>query len=103
MSLSARDVGSATRRKRGRTDNKTLSNQRPLVSVLIPARNAERWLARAIESIVAQTYEAIELLVIENGSSDGTLVIAESYRGDGVAVLSRGDGHLVAALNEGIR
>jgi glycosyltransferase involved in cell wall biosynthesis len=42
-------------------------------------------------------------LVIENGSEDRTLAVAESYRYDGVTVLSRRDGHIVAALNEGIR
>jgi glycosyltransferase involved in cell wall biosynthesis len=42
-------------------------------------------------------------LVIENGSDDRTLAIVESYRDSGVTVLSRSDGHLVAALNEGIR
>src|ERR1044071_7917449 len=82
------------------TDNETLS---ALVSVLIPARNAERWLATAIESILAQTYKPIEIIVIENGSDDGTPALAERYRREGVTVLSLHDGHLVAALNEGIR
>jgi glycosyltransferase involved in cell wall biosynthesis len=70
---------------------------------VIPARNAERWLAKAIESVLAQTYDAIEVFVIENGSEDATLSVAESYRDDGVIVLSRRDGHIVEALNEGIR
>jgi glycosyltransferase involved in cell wall biosynthesis len=73
------------------------------VSVLIPARNAEQWLATAIESILGQTYDAIEVVVIENGSTDGTLTLAERYRGDRVTLVSRRDGHLVAALNEGLR
>jgi glycosyltransferase involved in cell wall biosynthesis len=42
-------------------------------------------------------------VVIENGSNDATLAVAESYRRDGVAILSRRDGYLVAALNEGVR
>jgi glycosyltransferase involved in cell wall biosynthesis len=83
-------------------DNKKLSGL-PLVSVLIPAHNAEQWLATAVESVLAQTYGAIEVLVIENGSDDRTLAVAESYRSDAVTVLSRRDGHIVAALNEGIR
>jgi len=55
----------------------------------------------AIESILGQSYDAIEVVIIENGSTDGTLTVAERYRGDRVTLLSRRDGHLVAALNDG--
>ena len=45
----------------------------PLVSICIPVRNAARTIERAIESILDQSYPAIELVVVDGGSSDGTL------------------------------
>ncbi|WP_026733926.1 glycosyltransferase [Fischerella sp. PCC 9605] len=50
-----------------------------LVSVIIPCFNAERWLKEAIDSCLKQTYPAIEIIVIDDGSSDGCLDIIKSY------------------------
>lgn len=50
-----------------------------LVSVIIPCFNAEQWLREAIESILAQTYPQIEIIVIDDGSSDRSLAIIQSY------------------------
>ena len=50
-----------------------------LVSVIIPCYNAEKWLAEAINSVLAQTYTQIEIIVIDDGSSDGSLNIIKSY------------------------
>ena len=52
---------------------------KPLVSVEMAAYNAERFIARAIDSVLAQTYENIELLIIDDGSTDGTADIVASY------------------------
>jgi glycosyltransferase involved in cell wall biosynthesis len=51
----------------------------PLVSVIIPVYNRDRYLAEAIESVLAQTYPAIELIVVDDGSSDRSTEIAQSY------------------------
>lgn len=53
---------------------------RLLVSVIIPCYNAERWVAEAIESALAQTYRPIEVVVIDDGSTDGSLGIIRRYR-----------------------
>ena len=50
-----------------------------LVSVVIPMYNAERTILRAIESVRAQTYTAWELILIDDGSTDGTLPLVEDY------------------------
>jgi glycosyltransferase involved in cell wall biosynthesis len=50
-----------------------------LVSVVMPAYNAERHLAAAIESVLAQTYPHFELLVIDDGSTDNTAAIAAAF------------------------
>jgi len=52
---------------------------KPLVSVIMPAYNAEKWIAEAIDSILNQTYENIELLVYNDGSTDGTQRIISNY------------------------
>ncbi len=50
-----------------------------LVSVIIPCFNAERWLKEAIDSCLQQTYTNIEILVIDDGSSDNSLEIIKTY------------------------
>jgi glycosyltransferase involved in cell wall biosynthesis len=51
----------------------------PLISVVIPVYNRDRCLAEAIESVLAQTYPKIELIVVDDGSSDRSAEIAQSY------------------------
>jgi len=52
----------------------------PLVSVIIPVHNCERYLAEAIESVLAQTYRPIEVVVVDDGSTDNSADIARSYQ-----------------------
>lgn len=51
----------------------------PLVSIIMPAYNVEKYIRESIDSILVQTYENWELLICDDGSSDGTLALAQSY------------------------
>ena len=60
------------------------------VTIGIPFYNAEQTLAEAIRSVFAQTYTDLELLLLDDGSSDGSLAIAHAIRDPRVTVLSDG-------------
>lgn len=77
----------------------------PTVSVVLPVRNGERFIRQAVESVLSQTFSDFELIVVENGSVDGTSDIlnelaAADHR---VRVVESGEIGLVAALNLGLR
>src|SRR5271156_4902093 len=57
---------------------------KPLVSILIPAYNAEAWIADTLRSAVAQTWEPKEIIVVDDGSKDRTLEDARQFEPDGV-------------------
>jgi glycosyltransferase involved in cell wall biosynthesis len=61
----------------------------PLVSVLIPAYNAERFLAETLRSVLSQTWPAKEIIVVDDGSKDGTLSVAKSFEAANVKVISQ--------------
>lgn len=72
---------------------------KPLVSVVIPAYNAERYLGEAIESVLAQTYAPVETIVVDDGSSDETVAVASAY--EGVTVIEQANAGPSAARNRG--
>ncbi len=53
----------------------------PLVSILIPCYNAETWIRQAIESALAQTYKSCEIIVVDDGSTDGSLSEIQAFDG----------------------
>jgi glycosyltransferase involved in cell wall biosynthesis len=76
----------------------------PRVSVLLPVWNGEPFLVAAVESILRQTLSTFELIVIDDGSTDGSAAIAEEFArvDDRVRVIRRPHDGLSAALNSGI-
>lgn len=75
--------------------------ERPLVTVGIPFFDEERHLAAAVRSILGQTWNRIEVLLVDDGSTDGSLAIARSFTDGRVRVVSDGRRrHLPARLNE---
>lgn len=73
-----------------------------IVSVVIPAFNAENFLDRTIRSVLAQTYESFELIVVNDGSHDQTAEIANSFSDSRLRLLSQENMGVAAARNRGL-
>lgn len=67
-----------------------------LVSVLIPCRNAGRWLGATLDSVLAQTWPNVEIVVVDDASTDDSLAVARSRESRGVRVVA-GEGRGAAA------
>jgi glycosyltransferase involved in cell wall biosynthesis len=50
-----------------------------LISVIIPVHNGEKYLAEAVESVLAQTYRPIEVIIVDDGSTDGTREVSQQF------------------------
>ncbi|GAB3534343.1 glycosyltransferase family 2 protein [Phytohabitans suffuscus] len=74
----------------------------PRVSVLMPVYNAADYIAAAIGSVLRQTYQDLELLVVDDGSTDRTEAVVAAITDRRLRVLPRPRGGIVAALNAGI-
>jgi len=76
--------------------------EKDLVSIIIPVYNGEKYLAQAIESILAQTYRPIEIIAVDDGSTDGSSKIAKRYSENLLYIYqsNRGAG---AARNTGVK
>ena len=72
-----------------------------LVSIIIPVYNSEKFLAKCLDSILEQTYQNIEIIAVDDGSTDSSLDILKKYS-DKVNVLSQKNNGLASALNLGI-
>lgn len=76
----------------------------PCISVIVPVYNAERWLRRCIDSILAQTFTDFELLLIDDGSTDGSGLICDEYakRDPRVRVFHKPNGGVSSARRIGL-
>jgi len=73
-----------------------------LVSVIIPVYNSEKFLKESIESIINQKYSNIEIICIDDGSTDNSLNILKSYSNQ-ISIISQKNHGLTSALNTGIK
>jgi glycosyltransferase involved in cell wall biosynthesis len=71
----------------------------PLVSILIPAYNAERWIGDTIQSALAQTWPRTEIIIVDDGSRDRTLRVARQFASRNVSVVTQENQGASAARN----
>lgn len=73
---------------------------KPLVSILVPAFNAEEWIADTLRSAIAQTWERKEIIVVDDGSTDRTFAVAQQFESDGVRVIKQANQGAAATRNK---
>lgn len=79
-------------------------DKRPLLSVIVPVFNVERYLERCITSILEQTFEDMEVILVDDGSTDGSLRLCQSFheRDARVRVIAKKNGGLLRARKTGL-
>ncbi len=74
-----------------------------LVSILIPIYNAEAWITETLESVLSQTWQHKEIILVDDGSTDNSLIIAKSFESPVVKVLGQENQGASAARNRALR
>lgn len=75
----------------------------PLVSIIIPAYNAEPWIGEALASCIGQTWKNIEIIVVDDGSTDATPGIVEAIEDSRLQLFQQKNAGAAAARNRGIQ
>lgn len=76
----------------------------PIISVIVPVYNSEKYVGQCIESLINQTFKQIEFLLIDDGSTDSSGVICDLYasKDDRITVVHKQNGGLVSARKKGM-
>jgi glycosyltransferase involved in cell wall biosynthesis len=77
-----------------------IPDPRPLVSVVIPVYNGERFLPDCLDSVLTQTWQPLEVIAVDDGSTDGSAAVLA--RADAVRVIAQANQGVAAARNAGI-
>lgn len=75
----------------------------PFFSIVIPLFNKQQYIERTLKSVLSQTYQNFEIIIVNDGSSDGGNLIAESYTSDTVTVINQKNCGVSSARNRGIK
>lgn len=77
----------------------------PLISIVLPVYNVEKYLERCLKTVIAQTYKNIEIILVNDGSTDGSLKICEEYKfaDTRIKIINKENGGLSDARNVGIK
>ena len=74
-----------------------------MISVVVPLYNKKSSIKSTIESVLAQTYKDFELIVVDDGSTDGSADVVKSFDDNRIRLISKENGGVSSARNEGIR
>lgn len=74
----------------------------PLISIIIPAYNSEGWLEECVKSVLSQTWKNIEVIIIDDGSEDGTKKVADKFEDQRIRVIRQAHRGASAARNTGL-
>lgn len=79
-----------------------ISKNHPALSVVMPVWNGANYIKEAIDSILAQTFQNFEFLIVDDGSTDETIAIIQSYQDPRIRLIQQEHEGIVVALNRGI-
>lgn len=81
-----------------------MNEHHPLISVILPVHNGERYLSEAVESVLNQTFRDFELIIVENASTDRSFEIAHAFamQDDRVRVFHSNEAGAARAMNQGV-
>jgi len=75
----------------------------PIITVLMPAYNASKYISDAIKSVLTQTYQDFELVIVNDGSTDDTLDIVNSFTDSRIVIINQNNMGVATALNTGLK
>ena len=73
-----------------------------MISVIIPAYNAAKTIVRCVDSLLSQTYQDWELIIMDDGSTDNTLDVCQSFQDKRIQVYHKPNGGVSSARNYGL-
>ncbi|GLS24334.1 glycosyltransferase family 2 protein [Marinibactrum halimedae] len=79
-----------------------MTHSTPIVSVVVPMYNVQKYIATCLESILGQTYRYFEVVCVNDGCTDNTVAIANSFKDDRIRIVHQRNQGLAAARNTGI-